>query len=128
MRATEGQILQAAATIAAAIIGSRRDIDNDMSKAVIVGIATDLAHELAEAVSKRMEPESAKDKLGVRDYFKAFPWELHKEGARYTELDKHLRQLHGITSNRRKSDILRASLEVGILRKDEATKRYFYTR
>ena len=63
MRATEGQILQAAATIAAAIIGSRRDIDNDMSKAGIVDIAVSMAHELAESISVERDPLPDKDAM-----------------------------------------------------------------
>ena len=82
-----------------------------------------------ELEMKVPSPEELKEKqkreelMIYDDYFKSYKWQ--RGGETYTNIEKHLRQRGGITSNRKLSIIINTSLEVGIIYKDQSGKYHY---
>jgi len=67
------------------------------------------------------EPVQSKTKEPMPNYFQDYEWKNGK--ATWSELNAYLKK-HGISSNRRISNIFRESIDKGYIRRDENTRQY----
>ena len=109
--------------IVTGILAAHVQRGDELSQTVIekAVFATKTAAEAIEDIVNEYtddEDESIKE-----DPFKDYPWSDKEE--RYTDLANHLRA-QGVTSNRRKADLINKALDVGIIYKDGTKERPKY--
>lgn len=88
----------------------------------VIEKAVRAAKTASEAISDIVN-DSDTEPQPISDPFMGYPWSGKPE--RYTDLANYLKQ-QGVSSNRRKSEIIRECLERGYLLKDPLTAKYIH--
>lgn len=91
----------------------------DAISSVVAEVIDETEQQEAEAEKKAQE---AKEMADTTDYFADLDFGTF--GVYYSDLEKHLKQRHGITSNRKIGKIYHAALELGYIIKNNETRKY----
>lgn len=102
-----------------------RDKDLEDWEFIVTGAAGSLGvpqmRHIANAEEKA-DAEVQNARIEADDYFKLFPWT--SIGATWTEIDKWLYS-KGVTSNRKRSDLISIAMEAGIIYKSDKRKYHY---
>lgn len=90
----------------------------------VIQKAVSAAKTTSEAIEDIINDSNDDADEEVTDVFKEYPWNDNPE--RYTNLANWLKD-HGVTSNRRISEIFHEQIEAGYLKKDSLSGKYIHS-
>ena len=108
--------------IVTGILAAHVQRGDELSQTVIEK-AVFAAKTAAEAIEDIVSEGKDDSEEELKDVFKEYPWTDKPE--RYTNLANWLKD-HGVTSNRRISEIFHEQLEAGFLKKDALSGKYIH--
>ena len=106
--------------IVTGILAAHTQRGDELTQSVIEK-AVFAAKTASEAIEDIISEYAHDEETTIQDPFKDYPWSDKQE--RYTDLAKYLKE-HGVSSNRRISQIFHECLEAGYLMKDALTGKY----